>query len=110
VSFHDGRHQLFCGVTLGYCEKIEGTVTFLRLHQPGSRLVFLDSFQQTAQFVDYVDDQGAGATMYADWLMFLGAEIEIRHLPADVWQAIEQKIAQWQSRIAIERAQRSATD
>lgn len=83
---------------------------FKRLHQPGSRLVFLDSFQQTAQFVDYVDDQGAGTTMYADWLMFLGAEIEIKHLPAGVWQAIEQKTAQWQSRIAIEKAQRSATD
>lgn len=68
---------------------------FKQMHRPGRHLIFLDQFQQSARFLDHVDAQPSTIKMYADWLLFLGEDIEIEEIPPVVLTEIRSRFQKW---------------
>lgn len=52
----------------------------------------LDAFQWTAEFSDLVEVQNERSlTAYAEWLLFLGDELEVVMMPDELRQVIRKK-------------------
>lgn len=69
---------------------------FSHIHPPALSLHYLDAFQQTAKFFDYVDVHNPEhLAFYAEWLLFLGDGLDAVSLPDELRKVIRDKLAKW---------------
>ncbi|EST10897.1 helix-turn-helix transcriptional regulator [Sporolactobacillus laevolacticus] len=69
---------------------------FKQMHLQALSLHYLDAFQQTARFSDFIDVHDTEKlTSYAEWLLFLGDELEVVKMPDELRHVIRKKIAKW---------------
>lgn len=69
---------------------------FKQMHQPMISLHYLDVFQQTARFSDFIDvHDSEKLASYAEWLLFLGDELEVVKMPDELQNVIRKKAAKW---------------
>jgi predicted DNA-binding transcriptional regulator YafY len=69
---------------------------FKQIHLPALSLHYLDAFQQTARFSDYVETQNAKTlSTYAEWLLFLGDELDVVTMPNELRNVIQKKLSRW---------------
>ncbi|MFC6181582.1 helix-turn-helix transcriptional regulator [Lactiplantibacillus daowaiensis] len=70
---------------------------FKRQHRPNRGLQYLDPFEQTAQYEDYVDVTDATAvTQAVNWLLYLGPAVTALALPQPLRLEMQQRLQQWQ--------------
>lgn len=69
---------------------------FKQLHLPIISLHYLDPFQQTARFSDFVEVHNTERLIYyAEWLLFLGDDLEVMRMPNELRTVIRKKLAAW---------------
>lgn len=69
---------------------------FKRLHRPNRLLQYLDPFQQTARFQDYVAvDDASVLAQTADWLLFLDPDVQPIQVPSALTTIIKTRLQQW---------------
>ncbi|MCO7124501.1 WYL domain-containing protein [Sporolactobacillus shoreicorticis] len=69
---------------------------FKQIHPPTLSLHYLDAFQQAARFSDFVDEHNEERlTFYAEWLLFLGDELNVVMMPDELRNMIRKKLAKW---------------
>ncbi|WP_100489333.1 helix-turn-helix transcriptional regulator [Sporolactobacillus pectinivorans] len=69
---------------------------FKQMHLPALSLHYLDAFQQTARFSDFVEAHNPERlASYAEWLLFLGDELEVVKMPNELRNVIRKKVAKW---------------
>ncbi|MCQ2010331.1 WYL domain-containing protein [Sporolactobacillus sp. STSJ-5] len=69
---------------------------FKQLHPPTLSLNYLDPFQQTARFSDFIEVHNKERlAYYAEWLLFLGDELNVVMMPDELRNAIQKKLSRW---------------
>lgn len=69
---------------------------FKQIHPPSLSLHYLDAFQQTARFSDFVETHGVEhLASYAEWLLFLGDDLKAVMIPHELRNIIRKKAARW---------------
>ncbi|MFT9147013.1 WYL domain-containing protein [Oenococcus sp.] len=69
---------------------------FKQSHLPALSLSYLDPFEQTAVFSDFVDiDNHVAIKAYAEWLLFLGDDVTIVTMPDVIRKVIREKLEKW---------------
>ncbi|SYW16679.1 hypothetical protein OENI_50096 [Oenococcus oeni] len=67
-------------------------------------LNYLDPFQQTAVFSDFVDTSNSAAfKACAEWLLFLGDDVSIVTMPDVIRKVIREKLAKFAAMLSIDR-------
>lgn len=70
---------------------------FKRLHRPDRLLQYLDPFEQTARYTDYVDvTSQSDLVLAASWLLYLGPAVTPIKVPATLKKQIQQQLNNWQ--------------
>ncbi|MCL1632792.1 WYL domain-containing protein [Sporolactobacillus sp. CPB3-1] len=71
-------------------------IKFRQMHLPMLSLRYLDAFQQSAEFSDFVETQKTQQlAAYAEWLLFLGDDLSVVKMPDELRHMIRSKISRW---------------
>jgi len=69
---------------------------FKRLHRPNRVLHYLDPFEQSASYQDYVSvDQVEELNDMVDWLLFLGQDVTVVQAPQQLRIQAKKRLQQW---------------
>ncbi len=69
---------------------------FKRLHRPNKTLQYLDPFEQTAIYQDFIAlDKQQSVSETVDWLLFLGSDVEKIKMPKEIKNEIVHRLNRW---------------